>query len=82
MQELKIKVSNKFFKQLNSRKLSPIRVTPLTGYIYKHHFVVDTVDITQLTLAGKIGSANPLELTGTVLISFDGDSEELAEIVL
>lgn len=40
MQKLSIKVSEQFYNKLSCSKLTPIRVTPLVGYQFKHHFIV------------------------------------------
>ena len=81
MQHLRIKVSKAFFNRYKFSKLSPIRITPLEGYHYKHHFVVVDANPKDCTFYGVAGSAGEREIYGKILISYDGDYEETAEVV-
>jgi hypothetical protein len=81
MQYLSIKVSKEFFNRYQYSKLSPIRITPVDGYHYKHHFVVVNADPNALTFYGMSGSAMDKEISGQVTISYDGDHEEIATVI-
>lgn len=81
MQKLSIKVSEQFYNKLSCSKLTPIRVTPLVGYQFKHHFIVTFTCESNFIINGAVTSANAGELHGKVKISYDGEYEEIAEVV-
>ncbi len=81
MQELSIKVSERFLSKLTSSKLTPIRVTPLVGYQFKHHFIVTSTCESSFIINGAVTSANAGELHGEVKVSYDGEYEEIGEII-
>jgi hypothetical protein len=81
MQKLSIKVSEQFFNKLSCSKLTPIRVTPLVGYHFKHHFIVTSTCESCFIINGAVTSANVGELHGEVKVSYDGEHEEIGEVV-
>jgi hypothetical protein len=81
MQELSIRVSERFLSKLASSKLTPIRVTPIVGYQFKHHFIVISTCESSFIINGAVTSATTGELHGEVKISYDGEYEEIGEII-
>lgn len=82
MQTLTVLVSESFICRLSRMSLSPIRIIPKIGYYYKHHFVVKDINYNSCTLTGLIGSASSNEIFGDVIVSYDGEFEEIAKVLL
>lgn len=76
MQNIKIKVSKEFISLVSSSKLSPLRLIPRTGYYFKHHFVLNDIDLDNELLCGSVSTANEdddSKLTGECDLSIDGE---------